>query len=142
MFVVHEGHIGDSTIGKHCAGDFSEGLARHWVQRYIYLPKMIINMVFLSRDFFLLLGKLHTSGGCRLHHTGRLGSDGVSSSSALKPRNLRRSIGVWSMEVAGLCPFLSMQSWIEVYPLLPLFQIISHSKNLGESSHLKVWPKL
>ena len=25
--------------------------------------------------------------------------------------------------------------------LLPLFQIISHSKNLGESNHFKVWPK-
>ena len=26
--------------------------------------------------------------------------------------------------------------------VLPPFQIISHSKNLGESNHLNVWPKL
>jgi hypothetical protein len=58
-----------------------------------YIYRIINTMILLNREYFLFLGKLRKHG-CRLHHTGRLGSDGVSSSSALKPRNLRRSIGV------------------------------------------------
>ena len=111
---VSEGHYGDGEARKHRAGDFPEGPARRWDQRYtsgipsctcrghlLFSYKKMLSPANCPRAQYcsVFLRRWH-----RLYDSGGMGVHGVPTGCALEPWHIRRPVGVQPMEVAGWSP--------------------------------------